>query len=148
MATTLLLCAGWLLVTGCARGNKVATGVDRETRVRMNILATFYGEFLSENRGIPPNDVESFREYLQSKSDIVEDFKARDLVGSLEELLTSARDEQPFVIACGKVKEVSHTPGAIWAAYEQSGIDGKRMAVRVGGGVDMLDDEQFALEFK
>jgi hypothetical protein len=113
----------------------------------LDILATFYKEYLDSHRGIPPKDMESLREYLQTQAETIELYKQRNLIGSLEELLTSARDEQPFVIMFGKLVELSEMPGAVWIAHEQTGVDGKRMASRLQGGVDVLDAEQFAREF-
>lgn len=133
---------------GCGRGNPIATGVDRETRIRLNILATFYREYLDSHRGRPPKDVDSIRQHLEAQAETIEAYKQRNLIGGLEELFTSARDDQPFVIMFGKMVELSEMPGAFWIAHEQAGVDGKRMAARLQGGVDVLDANQFAREFE
>jgi len=147
LVATLVL-GGLLSSAGCGRGNPVATGVDRETRIRLNILATFYKEYLDSHRGKPPKDMDSLRQHLQTQADTIEAYKRRNLIGSLQELLTSARDDQPFVIMFGEKVGLSDMPGAFWIAHEQAGVDGKRMAVRLQGGVDVLDADQFARDFE
>ena len=129
---------------GCARAKRnVATGVDRETRIAMNVLARFYGDYMLQSRGRPPKDVAAFRKYLRSRTDDLESLN----IDSIDELLTSSRDGEPFVVVCGKIREVSNSRGNIWAAYETNGVDGKRMAVRLRGGVDELSPERFSEEF-
>ena len=145
--TATLVLGGLLSITGCGRGNPVAKGTNRETRVRLNVLATFYIDYLNSHRGRPPADIEAFREFLQSQAEDLKAYKKTHKVDGVEELLTSARDDQPFIIVCGKPIEISHSPGNLWAAYEQTGVDGKRMAVRLQGGVDVLGPEEFTREF-
>ncbi len=147
LAASLVL-GGLIFIAGCSRGNPVAKGVDRETRVRMNILATLYSDFLDNHRGKPPKDTEAFRGFLESRAADLEFYKKTQNIDGVEALLTSARDGQPFTIVCGKPVEISDSPGNFWAASEQTGVDGIRMAVRLAGGVDLLDAEQFAQEFK
>jgi hypothetical protein len=145
--TASLVFGGLLSITGCGSGNPVATGVDRETRVRLNILATFYDNYLIDHRGKPPKDVASFREFLQTRGEDIRAYKERKLIDSVEELLTSARDDKPFSIVTDKTIEVSDSPGVFWAAYEQEGADGQRMAAQTYSGVNLLDSEAFAREF-
>lgn len=142
LAATLVF-AGLLSTAGCGRGNPVAVGTNRETRVRLNVLATFYVEYLNSHRGRPPADLEAFHQFLQPRSENLKRFE----IDSMEELLTSARDGQPFTIVCGKPIAVSHSPDTFWAAYEQDGIDGSRLAVRTYGGEGLLNAEEFDREF-
>ena len=142
-----LLVAGLILLAGC-RSNNMPTGVDLETRIRLNALADFYKQFLDANRGRPPKDPQAFRAFLDTHSETIELYRERELISSVDEMLTSARDEQPFTIVCGKKIGVWHKPGADWATHEQTGVDRMRLAARVQGGVDVLDEQQFAQEFQ
>ena len=56
------------------------------------------------------------------------------------------RDGQ-FVVVYGKRLAPSESPGTPWAAYEQTGVDGKRFAVQVRGANEELSPEQFAAQF-
>ena len=138
-----ILCSG-LAITGCRDGRPpVATGTDRETRIVMNALAVLYGEYMNVHRGRAPKNSDAFRKFLASRT---EELKQRK-IDNLDQLLKSPRDGQPFIVVYGKRIAPTDTPGTVWAAYEQTGIDGIRMAVRVRGGVDLLQPEQFAKEF-
>ena len=142
LSATLVL-SGLVFVTGCGRGNPVAKGVERETRIRLIVLANYYGDYISRHRGRPPEDAEAFREFLEAYT---EEFK-RFEVESVEELLTSARDGQPFGVVYGKPHPMSQSPDAFWAAHEQEGVDGKKLAVGTYGGEILLDAVAFAREF-
>jgi hypothetical protein len=141
--TAIVVLAGLLSVAGCGRGNPVAKGAERETRIRLIVLGRFYVDYMNRHRGIPPADVEAFREFLQPYQEELKRFE----IESVEELLTSARDGQPFSIVCGKSIVVSDSPDSFWAAYEQEGEDGKRLAIRTYGGEALLDAQEFDREF-
>ena len=81
-----------------------------------------------------------FREYLQSRS---EDLK-RYNVETLDQLLVSPRDGQPLIIVTSQRRVPFGAPGMPWAAYEQTGVDGKRIAVQVRGGAHELTAEEIA----
>ncbi|RIK85351.1 MAG: hypothetical protein DCC67_04155 [Planctomycetota bacterium] len=59
-------------------------------------------------------------------------------IGGIDGLLTSPRDGQPLVIVYGKRIAPKDSPNTPWAAYEQTGVDGKRMVAKVRGTVDEL----------
>jgi hypothetical protein len=142
-----LVFGGLLLFGGCGPGNPVATGVDRDTRIRLNILANLYIDYLSFHRGTPPKDMEAFREFLESRSDELKMYKESGVVGSVDDLLTSARDSKPFIVIFGKPMKVSQSPDAFWVAYEQQGVDGNRLAVSTYGGEQLLSPDEFSSEF-
>lgn len=146
LAFTLVL-GGLLPFGGCGSKNPVATGIDRDTRIRLNILANSYRDYLSVHRGRPPQDMKVFREFLQSRSDELNTYKERGIVNSVEELLFSARDGKPFTFVFGKPLKVSQSPDAFWVAYEKQGVDGNRLAVSTYGGERLLGPDEFASEF-
>lgn len=134
------VCVACIVATlGCSSGDPLTSGsTDRQTRVIMNLLSQYYGEYLQSHSGKPPKDANAFREYVESRS---EEFQ-RYNIQELDQLLISPRDQQPFVIVTGKRVVPSHSPGMPWAAYEQTGLDGVVMAVQVRGGVHDLSAEE------
>jgi hypothetical protein len=128
------------LSCGCTSNAPVAVAGDRETGVLLRIVAIQYGEYLAMNRGTPPPDEAAFRKFLDSRPDVLASYNVK----SPDEILKSPRDGQPFVIVCGKVIAPPDSPGTPWAAYEQTGVDGKRMAATVRGGIYELTPEDFA----
>ena len=138
LAVSLLACGG------CGeKGAPGSQGSDQQTRVVMNVLSVFYGEYLSSHQETPPEDSDAFWKYLESRSEDLKMYK----VESLEQLMTSPRDGQPFAIVCGERLAPSDSPGTPWAAYEQTGVNGKRMAVSVRGGAHELSADEFARQF-
>jgi len=110
----------------------------------MNVLSIFYGEYLESHRGKPPQSSADFRQYLESRPEDLKRYKVKNP----NQLMTSPRDGQPLVIVCGKRRLApADSPGTPWAAYEQTGVEGKRMAVRVRGGVHDLSDDEVAQIF-
>ena len=134
-----ILTACLMAITGCSQGDPFNSGSnDRKTRIVMNLLSVFYGEYLDSHQGRPPKDNDAFREYLETRT---EDLNRYNLQ-SIDQLMTSPRDGQPLLIVCGKRLAPVDSPGTPWAAYEQQGIDGVKMAVQVRGGVQDLSADE------
>lgn len=132
-----------LTFAGCSAGDPLASGsTDRQTRVIMNLLSVYYGDYL-QAQSAPPKDAATFRAYIESRSS---DLQRYNLQGP-DQLLTSPRDGQPFVIVTGKRLAPKDSPGTPWAAYEQTGALGTQMAVQVRGGVHDLSPEEIAQNF-
>ena len=128
-----------LSVAGCTPGDPLTSGTsDRQTRVLMNVLSVFYGDYLDAHRGNPPKDVDAFRAYLESRAEDLKRYKLKNV----DQLMTSPRDGQPLAIVCAKRVAPPGSPGTPWAAYEQSGVEGTRMAVQVRAGVQELSPDE------
>lgn len=137
MLATLLL-ATLLVSVGCSSTKTIPDDGDRTTRAVLGVLSDFYADYLQSHNGKAPKDNADFHKYLESRA---EDLKLFN-VESPDELFTSRRDGRPLVIVSGQVVAPPDSPRSPWAAYEQKGIDGKRYAVRVRGGIhEMTDDE-------
>jgi len=142
--TIAVLAVGLLACGGCGvKEAPVLQGSDRQTRVVMNVLSVFYGEYLDSHQGTPPKHSDDFRKYLESRVDDLKTYK----VDSPDQLMTSPRDAKPFTIVCGQRLAPSDSPGTPWAAYEQTGVNGKRMAVTVRGGAHELSADEIAQKF-
>jgi hypothetical protein len=133
-AAALLL--GLAATLGCGGVSPTGGGDDFQTRRMLGLVATFYGDFLSE-RGAPPKDEAAFRAFLQERSQRLERMKL-----DVDTLLTSPRDGQPFIIVYGKRVAPRDSPNTPWAAYEQTGVDGKRLAAQVRGQIVELTTEE------
>ena len=134
-----LILAGCLILqTGCNTRDSGLSEKDRQTRIVMNVLSIFYGEYLAYSNGKPPVDASSFREFLLSPQVDLNRYNVKDL----ESLLVSPRDGQPFKIVYGKLSAPIDSPDTPWVAYEQMGINGQRLAVQVRGGVHELTTQE------
>lgn len=136
----MLAAAAGIAAGGCGRDvHPSATGVDRETRVVLNALGECYSEYMLYNRGRPPKDPASFQKFLETRNTLLELYG----IESVDALLKSPRDGEPFVILYGETIPIRDSGGAEYVAYEQTGVDGFRMAARSRGGVDLLDPDEF-----
>ena len=133
-AAALLL--GVAAILGCGGVSPTGGGDDFQTRRMLGLVATFYGDFLAE-RGAPPKDDAAFRAFFQERSQQLERMKL-----DVDTLLTSPRDGQPFVVVYGKRVAPPGSPNTPWAAYEQTGVDGKRLAAQVRGQIVELTTEE------
>jgi hypothetical protein len=104
----------------------------------MKLLGLEYGKFLVEHNA-PPKDEAALRAYLESR---VSDLSANG-VKSVDDLLRNGRDGQPFQVIYGETIVAPDRPDYPWAAYEQTGVDGVRLAVHVRGGIQEIGAEEF-----
>jgi hypothetical protein len=141
-AVVVALVGGWTLI-GCG-GQLSPTGGDADFQARrsMSTLASFYGDYVSAH-GAPPKDEASFRAFLDERAAGIK----RIGFESIDQLLTSPRDGEPLVVIYGTVKAPADSPNTPWAAYERTGVEGKRMAARVRGDVVELTDAEIEKEF-
>jgi hypothetical protein len=109
----------------------------------MAILGREYGNFLNEHNNAPPKDEAAMRAYLQSR---LGDLSAYG-VKSEDDLLRAGRDGHPIQVIYGAKVAAPDRPEYPWAAYEQTGVDAKRLATDVRGGVHELDAEEFSKQF-
>jgi hypothetical protein len=107
----------------------------------MRVVADEYGEFLALHGGQPPADVPAMRTFLESRMPVL---TADYNVKSPDDLLVSPRDGQPLVIVCGRKMAPADSPETPLAAYEQTGVDGKRLVSGVRYGPVELTPEEFA----
>jgi hypothetical protein len=134
--------AGIVLLIGCNQDASDSQASDANARQRIGAVGAAYGAYFQQNNGRPPKDVETFRKYLDSRQDLLTSYN----VSSADEFLKSGRDGQPLVVVTGKSitgPDAMETP---WAAYEQIGVDGKRIAVTARGGFFEYSPEEFTVQ--
>jgi hypothetical protein len=134
--------AALLAAAGCGGVSPTGGDADFQTRRSMSMLASYYAEYMSAY-GAPPKDEAAFRDYLQQNAERIDRLE----IGGVDGLLKSPRDEQPLVIVYGKAIAPADSPNSPWVAHEQTGVDGKLMAVRVRSEVVELTPEEVAQEF-
>lgn len=132
---TVLVCL--LLVVGCSRG--LSPSVTESSGLKP--LAVFYGRYQSQHRGKPPEKESEFRKFLDA-------LPASELlsfnVKSIDEILVSPRDHQPYTILYGFPKGPPEGPGGVpIIAYEQTGVGGRRLVASSLGGVEEVDEARF-----
>jgi hypothetical protein len=128
---------------GCGGVSPTGGDADFKTRRSMSMLASYYAEYMSA-LGAPPKDEAALRDYLQQNSARIERLE----LGGVDGLLKSPRDGQPLVVVYGKPIAPADSPNTPWVAHEQTGVDGKMMAVKVRSEVLELTPEEIAKEFK
>lgn len=103
---------------------------------RMQAVVSLYG-MARTVQGRAPADEERFKSFIAEKgAKTLERVK----VTSADELLTSERDGQPFMVIYGK-PPTGVNPDVI--AFEQTGVDGKRQVGFGMGHVQEVDEAKF-----
>jgi len=110
----------------------------------LTAVAVLYGEYLQLHNNVPPKDQAAFHNFLNEDGGSRLKLYHAD---SVDQLLKSPRDGQPFLVVVGKRLAPQDSPGTPWAAYEQTGVDGKRLAAQVRGATEELSPEQFTAQF-
>jgi hypothetical protein len=126
---------------GCGQGGEPA-GDEGQVRAALIVLGREYGSYLGEHNGAPPKDETALRAYLESRLGELSAYG----VNSVDDLLRAGRDGQPIQVIYGEKVVSPDRPEYPWAAYEQVGVDGKRLASDARGGVYEIGDEEFSLQ--
>jgi hypothetical protein len=124
--------AAWLgFALGCSQGVKPR---EDETTMDLRHIARAYGIIQSAHNR-PPKDVDEIKAVLA-------DLHAAQMNGPPEEVLTSSRDGQPYVILL--TVNLGSAPGNDIFIYETTGKDGARYVLTTGFEVRQVPDAEFA----
>jgi hypothetical protein len=126
-----------LAMAGCNSGAQ-SVGPPKTDMYPLRALAVFYAEFSGEHGGRPPSDEAEFREFLATRQE-------RLTAGGLdvERVLKSPRSGERWVVVYGPSGPLV-IDGMGIVAYEKSAVDGKRMAVNIRGGLEMIDENKLS----
>jgi hypothetical protein len=138
IARSIVLTLCLLLVCGCSTNNATRQD-DAQLRAAMTLLGRQYGTFVSE-KGAPPPDEATFREYLRSRLSALGDYGVKNI----DDLLRNGRDGQPLRLIYGTKVSLPERAEYVWAAHEQIGVAGKRFACDSRGGVHELSDVEYS----
>jgi hypothetical protein len=119
--------------SGCTSRSAIA---NKEEMSRLKPLVVLYTSASSALRH-PPQSEDEFKKYIATQKGRLLDMLH---VEKPEELFTSERDGQPYVIAYGPT--ANGKPREV-IAYEKVGVNGKRMVGYATGIVSELDEERF-----
>jgi hypothetical protein len=118
---------------GCGGSSSGTTGGPQASNLRS--IGSAYQLFLKQHRRLPANE-DQFREYVELVA--AEDLKAKNL--TVDQLMTSERDGQPYVVVCS---DNPPPDGSVLAAYEQVGVEGRRYVADTAGNVTEVDGASF-----
>ena len=127
-----------VLLIGCG-GTQTASKRTEESSLKP--LSIMYGRYIAQNRGQPPANEEAFKKFLSTVGS--EELKSVG-VESIDKLLVSSRDGQPYVVIYGPATGPAQGPGGRpIIAYEKTGVGGKRFVASDLGGVEEVDEAKF-----
>ena len=104
-------------------------------------LAIFYGRFVAQHQGMPPQNEVEFKAYLKEPAN-VEELLEIHKVADIDALFVSSRDKKPYIVIYGPTSGEGPA-GAPVVAYEQEGVDGKRFVASSMGAVEEVDAVRF-----
>jgi hypothetical protein len=129
-------------LAGCGGGSSTPDLRSEEGQIRaaLALLGQEYGGYMASHNGQPPKDEAAMRKHLESRlPELSESFNVK----SVDMLMRVGRDGQPLAVITGKKVEVPELSSYPWAAYEQTGVGGKRLVSDTRGGVYEIDDQEF-----
>jgi hypothetical protein len=122
-----------VVAIGCGEGSNG----QQQSESNLRMVAVMYSQYLSAHGGEAPHDESEFRAYVDSLGPGV---LHRAGLSDLDELFVSIRDGKQFAVKYQNGRWPLE--GAI--AYEQVGVDGRRLVATELGGVSEMTEKQFA----
>lgn len=123
------------ILSGCTQPGNVEEQIST-----LKPLAILYGQFPGRHGGKPPANETEFKAYVQEAApELLKQFGVKDA----ESLFISARDQKPYVILYGPLTGPPGPAGQPVFAYEQEGVDGKRLVASSLGAVQEVDEAEF-----
>jgi len=136
IALALSSVACFIACAGCGRSQ--APDPHGHAGLVLGEVAKAYAGHLRAGGYKPPADEAEFKTILAKAGDGA---LKRSGVRSVDDMLVSPRDSQPFVIAYGKAARRLLDEGVV--AYEQTGVSGRRLVGFALGYVQELDQQAF-----
>jgi hypothetical protein len=138
-----LISIALLAVTG---GCDTSSGPPPDQDLNLKSLAVLYLKYRGSHNGQTPPDEASFKKFVEEEAAM-----PNSGIANANELFTSKRDNQPYVIIYGVMPENVAPPDAASdapppqpiIAYEKTGAGGTRFVATVMGLVEELSEEQF-----
>jgi hypothetical protein len=124
------LCVAAVALLGCQA--KTVSKADKSPHLAT--LARLYHEAES-TLGHRPKDEAEFKSFIASRA-----HSDSSLTGNIEELFLSERDGQPFAVLYGDAASAMQSS---LVAYEQIGVEGKRLAASSLGVISQVSAKKF-----
>jgi hypothetical protein len=122
-----------LMVAGCNLGGGPPPP---EGQLAIENVAKWYQLYRADHRGKAPPDEDAFVEFIQER------MSARGETVDREQLLTSPRDGQPYVVQYGDAAGKSRNIEKNVAVYEQEGYRGKKLVAFEAAWSREVDDPE------
>ena len=136
-SAAVLSAAAVLTVAGCTSTAPTGTS-DPPAKLRLERILEFYRSYIDDKKQAPP-DEKALKDYIQAlPADRKQGF---GMVDDLDQLFTSARDNQKYVVRY----KLKFSPGGETeaVAWEQTGQDGRRFVALTVGYVQEYADADF-----
>jgi hypothetical protein len=131
-------CSVWVvlvcLIVGCGGGEAPP---EPDAKVRLTKLLRLYQAYVQKNKKAPPNE-EALREFGQKLT--AQERDERMIGDDLENIFTSPRDNQKYVVVYNLKVDPSENRAVAW---EANGQGGKRFVALSVGYVEEYDEETF-----
>ncbi len=125
------LCASGLAisVSGCTSSAPPAT----PAQMQLKELATYYSQYTGVHQGRGPKNEADFKAFIQQRAGSMSSEQ-------IDALFISPRDQKPYVIAYNvRLGAMPQTAPPV-VAHEEIGVEGRRFAADVLGGVEEIDE--------
>jgi hypothetical protein len=135
----ILVAAFLALPAGC----RSATKPERPTGPAvssMEALAALYARYVGRNQGNIPPDEAVFKNYIRSEGKTL---LAQRGITDVDSLFVSPRDGKPVVVAYKKTAAGREFSPELMVAYEQTGLDGRRLVAFSSGSVREINQAAF-----
>jgi hypothetical protein len=129
-----------LVIAGC--GPNIPSEEQLADYSKVRSMTGLYDGYLKEHRGKPPANEQAFRDYLNSKQQMLQETGM-----TADELFVSPRGDKPLKWAYGRQLPVWRQNGMTCYAYEVEPVEGKRLVIGGRGIVVEMDDAQFKSVF-
>jgi hypothetical protein len=130
--------AALLLSDGCSTSSG-QSAPSRTAKSSLKQISVLFGQYCGRHSGQGPKNEAEFRKFIADNGQ--RSLKAA-AVSSVDDLLTSPRDHQPFQVRYGVKAGPPGTPGGRIVAYEKTGVNGSRLVVDPLGKVREVDQQE------
>ncbi len=134
-----LLPALSLFGAGCSSEGPPQT----ESEKNFKALVVLYGKYIPRNRGIGPPSEDAFKKFIKSLNAQEVQYLGVD-PANIDKIFVSPRDNQPYEFAWGAKADAGPDGKGKIIVWEKTGVNGKRMVGTSLGGIEELDEAEFA----
>jgi hypothetical protein len=126
-----------IALAGCSRAATTAEDKSVVDYKLTSVMANLYNGYLGEHSGQPPKDEQPFRQFLQTKEEILTKSGL-----TVDKMFVSPRNGKPFNWVYGRPLAAS-TIGITMIGYEAEPSDGQRMILGGRGEYQLVDEAKF-----
>jgi hypothetical protein len=134
----LLVVAELILLSGCNKSQQ-ESGPTRTAESSLKQISILFGQYTQRHRGETVKTEAEFRKFIAENGERSLKMAA---VSSVDELLTSPRDNEPFQIRYGMKMGPPGKSGGPIVAYEKTGLRGSRFVVDSLGSVKEVSQSE------